>query len=168
MIWKDIKNYEGLYQINKKGQVRSFPRRGTACSKIYVLTPKIDKKGYNRYNLSKNGKRTDYLAHRLVAEAFIPNPNDYPYVCHKDGSKTNNAIKNLYWGTPKMNAQDAVKHGTSLKGERNPATSLTKEDIIYIRKTAIKGESKKVLAKKFNMNLRSIYRIINKKRWAHI
>ena len=93
-IWKDIKGYEGLYQISNWGRVKSLGNNKTRKEKI--LKPCILKKGnYLRIGLRKNGKRKMYLVHRLVAEAFIQNPNNLPFINHKDENPSNNCVSNL-------------------------------------------------------------------------
>ena len=77
------------------------------------LTPCINREGYLRIKL--NGKQ--YSIHRLVAEAYIPNPENKPCVCHKDNNKLNNSVDNLYWGTQKENLEQMIKDGRSLKVE---------------------------------------------------
>lgn len=101
-IWKDIKNYEGLYQISNLGRVKSLKRvivrnnNRPLLVEEKILKQYILKKGnYLRIGLRKNGKRKFYLVHRLVAEAFIPNPNNLPQVNHKDENTSNNCISNL-------------------------------------------------------------------------
>ena len=90
-IWKDIKGYEGLYQVSNLGRVKSL-----YFSKEKILTAHICK-GYQRIGLSKNGKQTLYYIHVLVAETFISNPFNLPEVNHKDENKLNNAVSNLEW-----------------------------------------------------------------------
>ena len=94
-IWKDIPGYEGLYQVSNTGQVRSLNYRQTGKTKI--LKQHTDKNGYKKVGLSKNGKVKTYAVHRLVAKAFISNPNNLPYVNHKDENPSNNAVWNLEW-----------------------------------------------------------------------
>lgn len=102
-IWKDIQGFEGLYQVSNDGKVRSLDRiinykDGRArLEKGHKLKPHADKKGYTRVTLCKNNKCKPYLVHRLVAMAFIPNPNNWPQVNHKDENKTNNTVWNLEW-----------------------------------------------------------------------
>lgn len=119
-IWKDIKGYEGLYQISDLGNVKSLPR--TRISKIQKNPTKIKEKilklcirskNYKYYvcNLSKNGKGKNYTVHRLVAETFIENFENKTQVNHKDGNRLNNKVDNLEWVTPKENTIHAWKNG---------------------------------------------------------
>ena len=96
-IWKDKKDYEGHYQVSNFGRVTSIK-----FGKEILLKQKI-KGGYCSVNLSKNGIIKTYYVHRLVAEAFIPNPNNYKEVNHKDECKTNNVVTNLEWCDRKYN-----------------------------------------------------------------
>lgn len=107
-IWKDIKDYEGLYQVSNYGNVRSLIKR---TGSIIILKPDKTQSGYFRVTLCKNYERKRYMVHRLVAEAFIPNPNNLPQVNHKDENKTNNRLDNLEWCTPKYN----INYGTCIK-----------------------------------------------------
>lgn len=104
--WKDIKGYEGLYQVSTLGRVRSLPRkdpRGHQLKGKY-LKPRKDTHGYFRVCLSKDGIVCYKGIHRLVAEAFIDNPHNYPQVNHKDEHPTNNRADNLEWCTAKYNS----------------------------------------------------------------
>lgn len=103
-IWKDIAGYEGLYQVSNTGKVRSFIRKSELQSPWHLIKPHITR-GYafialytNKVKRSKN-----FLLHRLVAQAFIPNPNNYPEINHKDENKLNNAVDNLEWCTRSYN-----------------------------------------------------------------
>ena len=87
---KDIKGYEGLYAITSCGKVWSY-RRGR------FLKSTFDSSGYLQVSLHKNGKRTCYKVHRLVAKAYLPNPENKPQINHKDENKTHNYINNLEW-----------------------------------------------------------------------
>ena len=94
-IWKDIKGYEGLYQISSHGRVKSLFRYKK------ILKPALQTKGYFYVSLCKPNK--NFTIHRLVAEAFIPNPDNLPCVNHKDEDKTNNHVDNLEWCTYEYN-----------------------------------------------------------------
>lgn len=95
-IWKDIKDYEGLYQISNYGRVKSLSNSQKRKEKI--LKPEI-RTGYYSINLCKNGNQKNTRIHRLVAEAFIPNPDNLLCVNHKDENKLNNKVENLEWCT---------------------------------------------------------------------
>ena len=107
MNWKPIKGYEGLYEISDNGDVKSLDRIVTlsnGCAKHVgsrmmklTLSKGRGGEGYYVVNLHKNGIGKLQFVHRLVAEAFIPNPNSLPTVNHIDGNKTNNAVNNLEW-----------------------------------------------------------------------
>ena len=103
--WRDIKEYEGLYQVSNLGRVKSLARKtnNQYGKKERLMTQKLDKDGYKRVGLNKNGKQIYYGVHRLVAQAFISNPNNYPQINHKDEDKSNNKVDNLEWCDGKYN-----------------------------------------------------------------
>ena len=100
-IWADIKNFEGIYQVSSSGRVRRLP--GKNCPQGKYLTRQHDRYGYAEYKLCKGKEKKYYLAHRLVAEAFIPNPFNYPQVNHKDKNRDNSVVDNLEWCTSLQN-----------------------------------------------------------------
>ena len=89
-VFVDIKGYEGEYQISTLGNVKSLKTNK-------ILTPTPHTKGYLKAQLMHDGKRKMFYIHRLVAEAFLDNPNVLPQVNHKDGNRKNNAVDNLEW-----------------------------------------------------------------------
>lgn len=103
-VWKDITHYEGLYQISNLGRVKSF-RKSTkfGSPSEYILNPTTKENGYCNVTLYGDYGRHKYLVHRLVAEAFIPNPNNYPQINHKDENRLNNEVSNLEWCTAEYN-----------------------------------------------------------------
>lgn len=110
-LWKDIQNYEGLYQISSHGRVKSFQKSTKhRCADEYFLVPHRMKNGYLQVTLySGNKSKRKFLIHRLVAEAFIPNPQNLPQINHKDENKQNNHVDNLEWCTAVYNN----KYGTA-------------------------------------------------------
>lgn len=107
-MWKDIKNFEGLYQVNDHGDIKSIERTktnnaGTQRIEERILKQRRDKDGYLAVCLSKEGKHYGRRVNRLVAEAFIPNPECLPVVNHKDENKQNNEADNLEWCTVRYN-----------------------------------------------------------------
>lgn len=99
--WKSIKEYEGLYEVSTYGRIRSIKRKIT-------LRPTLNDSGGLMVVLSKNGKAKTYHVSRLVAIAFIPNPENKPYVDHIDGVRMYNFVSNLRWCTPKENQNFAL------------------------------------------------------------
>ena len=103
--WKPVIGYEGLYEVSNWGRVKSLERYNLSncLRKGRILKQKQCKDGYKSVTLYKDGKRKIIFVHRLVAQAFIPNPNNYPYVNHKDENKQNNIVTNLEWCDAKYN-----------------------------------------------------------------
>lgn len=100
-IWADIKDYEGLYQVSNQGRVKSLSNGKNRKEKI--LKPHDNGTKHLSVALSKNNKKTIFKVHRLVATAFIPNPNNFPVINHKDNNPFNNCDENLEWCTQKYN-----------------------------------------------------------------
>lgn len=105
-IWKDIKNYEGLYQVSNWGRVRSLK-----FGKIRILKACKDKDGYLIVTLYKSGQSKIFKVHRLVAETFIPNPDNLPITNHKNELKYDNRVENLEWCDAKYN----TNYGNGIK-----------------------------------------------------
>lgn len=116
--WKDIAEYEGLYQISDQGRVKSLNYNHTNTERI--LKPAKRKDGYLIINLHKEGKMKTYLVHRLVAKAFIPNNNLFKIdINHKDEDKTNNNASNLEWCTRAENNNYGTRNERSAKAQIN-------------------------------------------------
>lgn len=97
-VWKDIVGFEEKYQISSKGRI--YNKHTGKMSRV-----KANKDGYVRWGSYVNGEMHTFSVHRLVAEAFIPNPNKRPQVHHKDGNKSNNAVDNLEWVSAKEHGE---------------------------------------------------------------
>ena len=103
IMWKEVKGYEGLYWVSENGEIKN--------AKEQMKTQKEDKDGYRKVWLSKSSKKTPFFVHRLVAMAFLENPNNKPIVNHVNGNKKNNHISNLEWCTRSENDKHAFKLG---------------------------------------------------------
>ena len=125
-IWKNIPNYEGLYQVSNLGRVKSFRK----CTKHrfeseYILKPSVSNSGYAQVTLYDNTVRRKFLVHKLVAEAFIPNPNNYPQVNHKDENPLNNEVTNLEWCTSEYNNAYGTARIRMIETKSRPVEQLT-------------------------------------------
>lgn len=109
-IWKDIDFTNGMYKASSKGRIRSTGKNGTQNK---ILKDLITKKGYSEVCMC--GKR--YKTHRIIAQVFIPNPNNLPQVNHIDGDKLNNCIDNLEWCTNEYNHKHKCEHGLNIVPE---------------------------------------------------
>ena len=159
--WRDIAGYEEFYQISTFGRVKSFCR-----GKVTILKPVLQRFGYLLVDLYKDGRHKSYRVHILVAKAFIPNPDNKPEVNHTLGNKLDCSIWNLEWVTSAENHKHASKLGLKKSGEETPRARLTNEDAEYCRKVYIpryKEFGVRALARKFNVNHKTISKIIQGK-----
>ena len=101
--WLPVKGYENLYEVSNLGRVKSLPKKGFCRNSTHLLRQRDNGFGYKICQLMKNGKRRVISTHRLVAIAFIPNPDNKKQVNHKDGNKYNNHYSNLEWCTNSEN-----------------------------------------------------------------
>lgn len=156
-MWKQIKNFKD-YEVSDEGEVRSLK-----YGKKTILKGRLSKDGYIRYALRKDGKAYEYKAHRLVAEMFIPNPENKETINHKNGDKTCNNIDNLEWATRKEQMQHAYKLGLK-RPIKSKNKKLTNEQVLKIREI-YKAHSKKygmlALAKKYKVSEATIKRCVN-------
>lgn len=160
-IWRDVVGYEGLYQVSNAGRVKSFHGKSER-----ILVGGVCREGYVKVLLRKNKSRKLVSVHRLVAMAFIPNPDNKPEVNHINGNKIDNRVENLEWKTRAENAKHAYDIGLEkpLHGINANGAKFTAEQIAEIRATYIRGDEKlgvQALAQKFNVCKNTISKIIN-------
>ena len=146
--WRDVVGANGVskgeYRISSLGRAMSFK-----CGKVKILVPVFDGKGYAYVGIHKDGKQKKIHVHALVAQAFIPNPDNKPFVNHIDGNKSNNRVENLEWCTPIENIHHAIKIGLI----KHPY-ALTDDQVREIRRDCILHDRERGLtafAKKFNV-----------------
>lgn len=125
-IWKDIAGFEGIYQVSNKGKVRSLDRYVQCADSIRYYKGRMmkqDKKknGYLQVNLKRQKINKQFLVHRLVAVAFLPNPEGFAIVNHKDENKENNSVENLEWCTHTYNNLYGEGHRTRCTNARSGA-----------------------------------------------
>lgn len=172
-IWKDVIGYENMYQVSNFGNIKSLKRKkwnGYDYQDVVekLLSQKLHQ-GYKYVNLCGFGKQKLIGVHRLVAIAFIDNPDNKGYVNHKDNNPSNNHVDNLEWCTQKENIQYAVSQGRFNQGTLSPRTKFTEQDILMIRqRIANKEISQCKLAKELGVTQNCISEIVNKQTWKHI
>ena len=147
-IWKTIQDYGGLYQVSNTGKVRDL--------KNHIKSVYKNNKGYTCLSLYYNGKTYHPTVHRLVAKAFIPNPNNYKQVNHKDCNKENNSVENLEWCNQRYNYDEGMKTFQYSKNEEHYFAKLKNSDIPIIYELYKLGFTRATIAKIFNINPSSL------------
>lgn len=167
-LWKSVDNYEGAYEVSSLGRIRSLDRVAVDGSNIKgrLLKFSYDGSGYNKVNLFKFGENQYLKVHRLVAIAFVPNPEGLPQVNHDDGNKENNFYKNLIWCTNQINTIHAYENKlTTNQGETHYKAKLDKEKVLFIRASTL---SVTELSNKLDVSKSSIRDVINRRYWKSV
>lgn len=184
LVWKDVVGFEGFYKVSENGDILSLARVDTYICRGNLtkrnrsekkLTHKVNDKGYATYHLRDASRDIEAwpTAHRLVATAFIPNPENKPQINHKDGNKLNNHYLNLEWCTAQENTQHAYDNGLAKsviykftkRLEDSPQTKLKNVDIPVIKQLRLDGWTYDAIAKKFGVGLSSIFKICKGQSW---
>lgn len=155
-VWKDIKGYEGIYQVSNFGNVKSLDRADCTGRNLKgkLFSTKAKKNNYITVRLLKNAKITTFSIHRLVALAFLPLVDGKNHVNHKDGNKQNNHVDNLEWCNMSENMKHAYKHGLAHVVNKK----LSDTDLCIIKE--LKGNTSGVkLAKIFGVSFQKIYQM---------
>ncbi|MFS1292022.1 NUMOD4 domain-containing protein [Pseudomonas piscis] len=176
--WKAIPNFEGFYEVSSLGRIRSIERIvgnrwGTEAGRIIPERIKAfsrNSQGYCSVHLYIAQKMTKFYVHRLVATAFIKNPDELPQVNHLDGNKENNAAINLEWcsGTSNCIHALATELYESARGEAISSAVLTEASVVEIRAMAASGHYHKDIAEIFGVGRKAITKIVNRQRWKHV
>lgn len=176
-IWKEIGGNREIYEISNLGHARTKDRIGARGYQVkgHDLVLQDNSNGYLRCGMNLDGKPKSYLIHRLVAEQFVLNPYNKPFVNHIDGNKHNNMVENLEWCTKSENELHAHKIGLhpnrGTKGEKHGMHKLTKEQVDYIRANHVKydkNNGSKPLAKSFGVRPQTITDIVNNRTWKEV
>lgn len=189
-IWVDVKGYEGLYKVSNKGRIKSLARGYKnqygefGAKKEFIKTQKLNcfnkenkqERGYYVVNLARDDRGKWIRVHRLVAEAFIPNPEDKKEVNHKDGNKLNNNVSNLEWVTHQENCFHAWRTGlradceeerrSKIKEKNKKLKTITKDMVLDIFKNCVFGDKKynaHHFVEKYNISLQTVCNIKNLK-----
>lgn len=181
--WKNVIGYETFYQVSNFGNVRSLDRIVNKPNGVsYMRKGKLcvqskSNLGYMTIGFTVNNIKVNKYVHRLVAEAFITNINDYPQVNHIDCDKTNNRMYNLEWCTNSQNHIHAFKNGlnklhlyrVAYSGEQNTNSLLKEKQVLEIRQKYIPYKySAKKLSKEYNVSESCITHILNNTSWKEI
>jgi len=179
-MFKDIEGYKGLYAVDHKGNVWSYEKTspigsngGVVKRGGHLLKPNSSgRTAHLKVVLIKDGNRKQHFVHRLVAQAFIANPDNLPMINHKDCDPTNNNVSNLEWCTAKQNSIHAYQNGRwtppNQSGSANSNAKFTDDDVKQIRKLHESIGSCAEIARQYKVNPKTIHQIVNRKRWAHI
>jgi hypothetical protein len=141
--WLPVVGFEGLYEVSDFGRVRSLDKEfntgfGKVAKKGRIMRLKLEKTGYPRVKLCKNGTSKHCNVHRLVAEAFLPNPENKRTVNHKDSNRANNLLSNLEWATNSENQIHSFQMGRVNEGAPRKLTALQEDDVLMLLSMGMK------------------------------
>jgi hypothetical protein len=174
-VWKPVpvEGFDDAYEVSNLGRVRrskAFVRNNAIIPGGNILKLETIWTGYKYASMNNNGKRKSVAVHRLVAMAFIsPPPHEKSQVCHNDGSRDNNAVSNLRWGDAQENANDRVRHGTTLKGSDNPGAVMN-DDLVLLAHTMHTVHHWPIIriARAINVNPGTIRYALAGNTWPHV
>lgn len=147
-IWKDIEGWEGIYQVSNLGRIKKILGKKEKILSLYTTG------GYYGVSFRKPNVHKHYRVHRLIAQAFIPNPENKPFINHIDGNKKNNALSNLEWCTHQENITHAfriLEHGNM---------KLSMEDVESIRNLEINSMNVKAISKQYNVDYQVVAHLL--------
>lgn len=163
-VWKALPSNRD-YAVSSLGRVCSAALGGS----IRVMSISDNGKGYKLISVNRP-KRKNHYVHRLVAEAFVPNPDGKGEVNHIDGNKSNNRASNLEWTTLQENRDHSKRVGLTLKGEELASSKLTEDAVREIRRIIAQDPmtNKTELGKRYGVNCTAIIKVVKRQRWKHV
>jgi predicted DNA-binding protein (UPF0251 family) len=173
--WKAVKGYEGLYEVSDLGRVRSVDRvvvhpASRRCApfarKLKGRILRLETRPTGHLRVMLGNKARHLWVHHLVADAFGI-LGDGPIIRHLDGNPKNNRPNNLRRGTHKENSTDRYVHGTVPRGEKSGTAKVSVADVVAIRLAHASGAGAAGLARKYGINKRTAWRILNRETWKH-
>lgn len=174
-IWKEVVDWEGYYNVSSKGRVMSLDRHipvngGIKFQPARILSPGLSFHGYYKVSLCVDKKLKYRSVHRLVAEAFILNPEKKNTVNHKNSRRWDNRLENLEWATEKENSQHAAKKGRiGVKGSKNAYAKVDEKIVLEIReKYASREYYLSELSEIYNIHFGTISYIVRGDTWKHV
>ena len=176
-IWKDVVGYVGYYEVSNKGNVRSVSRKvnnfkgESAKRKGVNMAFVTTKAGYKRVSLRMLGTKRTFRVHRLVAEAFLPNPHQLAEVNHLNGIKDDNRLENLEWVDRRRNIDHAKEHNlfNSPKGSNHHKATITEDTVRAMRKLYAEGNhTQKQISEEFSVHLSKAKHILAGRTWKHV
>lgn len=163
---RDVPGFPG-YSVSESGDVYTTKYRGERSTSPKQMKPWTAPSGYSYVHLLRGGKEHNIAVHRLVLLAFRGPPSeDQKHSRHLDGSKNNNHISNLAWGTVKENSDDSEAHGTKPRGESHGNALLTKENVLEIRRLRSSGVRTAEICERFNLSRGHVKNIVSGRAWA--
>lgn len=160
--WAEIIGWP--YEVSDAGRVRRS-QPGPATRPGFVLKPYATERGYLRIQLSRDNAPRRFMVHRLVAEAFVPNPEGKRFVNHRNGDPTDNRAENLEWVTQRENQLHAYDRGLQAAGSGHGRAKLTEEQVREIRDRHAAGETQTALAQEYPVNQSMISKIVRGQFW---
>lgn len=174
-IWKSIIGYQEYYEVSNLGRIRSLDRlvNHSSGNSLVLRRGKIKKLScrhdYLQCCLWKDNTEENKDVHRFVAMAFIPNPENKPFVNHKNGTKWDNRAINLEWTTEAENTRHAIEMGLmDNKGIKNGGSKLSNEDVVSIRRLLNEGISQITISEIYNISQPAISAIKTGTNWLHL